>query len=97
MNSDDDAQYFFKPFAHSLNGIQKALIEHHGTSLSWAKTAAFFGISKGTAWRIGTQKYEPKSPEIRKQLGLPEIITVRVYRDPETGRYCKEVKAGGER
>lgn len=38
---------------------------------SWAHLGAFYGVPKGTLWRIAQTDYEPKDRAIRLRLGLP--------------------------
>lgn len=71
-----------------IERIRAKLIEQRNTLMTYSQIAEFWGISKGTAWRIVTSGYEPKKASIRKQLGLPEIITVPVYRNNK-GRFSK--------
>lgn len=66
-----------------LYAIQERLKAHHGTGLSWRQIAAlkpFQGVSPGTLCAIAKGR-DPKDPEIRRILGLPEIITIQVKRD----------------
>jgi hypothetical protein len=48
----------------------------------------FKGIPPGTLCAIFNGR-EPKKPEHRRILGLPEIIVHRAVRDPKTGRFIK--------
>lgn len=38
---------------------------------SWREVARKYDITPALAWRIANQEYEPKSPLIRRKLGLP--------------------------
>ena len=46
------------------------LEEAHGSSMSWRKVGAEFGISAAMAHRVARRGYLPKSRTIRKRLGL---------------------------
>lgn len=61
--------------------------------LTWREIAAmdeFKGIPPGTLCSFYNGR-EPKKPEHRRILGLPEIIIHRVVRDPITGRFISPV------
>lgn len=55
---------------------------------SWIKVANELDVSPAMAWRVAKQGYEPKDPEIRKKLGFPEIIQLKVHRD-EKGKFTE--------
>ena len=69
-------------------GIQARVKELYGVLGSWPKVGAKLGVSPAMAWRVAKQGYEPKDPEIRKKLGFPEIIQVKVHRDKK-GQFSK--------
>jgi hypothetical protein len=66
------------PIVKALDGLQQALICHHGTSHSWGKTAAAYGLSKAMAHLIATTGYEPRTQPVRQALGLPPLGTIQM-------------------
>jgi len=58
-------------FGRVVRAVQRA----YRSNPSWSHIAALYGVSKGTANRVG-HGYEPKSPAIRRALRLPIYIRV---------------------
>ena len=63
------------------DGLRARLEERHGATGSWRAVAVEFGnpaIKPGTLHAIARRSYEPKRPDLRRALGLPELATVTV-------------------
>jgi len=75
--------------SYSIEGLRIRLTElHRSKSLRKISLEFYDGeVSHGTIDRI-IKGHEPKKLSIRKKLGLPEIIEVRVYRNGK-GRFSK--------
>lgn len=58
----------------SIQYIRRQLIKSHRKTQNWRTTAALFGLTSGTAFRIAERNYEPKDPHIRHALGLPALL-----------------------
>ena len=52
-----------------------------------------FEVPKIVVWRIANDGYEPQKNEIRRALGLSEIIIIRQKRDTK-GRYMRKLSQG---
>jgi uncharacterized protein (UPF0264 family) len=66
-----------------------ALIEHlenERLEKSWTALAKEYGLYPAIMWRIVNEEYEPKRPDIRKKLGLPQVIRVPIQRG-KNGRF----------
>ena len=74
---------------YNIEGLRHQLIELHRTkSLRKISSEHYDGkVSHGTIDRI-IKGHEPKREDIREALGLPELITVPVYRNHK-GRFSK--------
>ena len=68
--------------------ISNILLNQHAELKSWAKVAAIYDLNKALVWKVAKTNYEPKDPEIRAKLGLPQVIQQVVHRD-EHGRFRK--------
>lgn len=69
-----------------LARLQKKLAEQYKEMGSWDKVGKHYGVHRIVVWRIVNDDYEPKLNEVRRKLGLPEIIQRRAYRD-KSGRF----------
>ena len=69
-----------------LKQAQRMMQEQKMAGMTWQKIADDWGLSKATAWRIGTKGHEPKENRIRRIIGEPEIILIKVYRN-ELGQF----------
>lgn len=56
-----------------LGDVRRDLKRAYQRLKSWRLVGAEFGVSKGMAFRIVVQRYEPKDREIRERLGLNPI------------------------
>lgn len=63
----------------------QALREKFGT---WQAVGDFYGVSRALVWRIVNDGYEPQDNDLRRKLGLDEIIYFRAARD-SAGRFQK--------
>jgi hypothetical protein len=54
---------------------------------SYGQVAEFLDVSKALVWRAHKEGYIPKDNELRRRLGLPEIVISKKFRDPESGRF----------
>ena len=71
-----------------LAKLQEKLAEQYKEMGSWDKVGTYYGVHRIVVWRIVNDDYEPKSNEVRRKLGLPEIIQRRAYRNP-AGQFTK--------
>ena len=71
-----------------LARLQKEIAEFYDDLGSWEKVGDHYGVHRIVVWRIVNQGYEPKSNDVRRKLGLPEIIQRKAYRD-EAGRFAR--------
>ena len=71
-----------------LDRLQKKLAEQYKEMGSWDKVGTHYKVHRIVVWRIVNDDYEPKSNEIRRKLGLPEIIQRKAYRD-KSGRFAR--------
>jgi len=60
----------------ACNAIQTRLFELYDHLHSWRAVGLELEISGAMAWRVANQGYEPKDPEIRAKLGLPQIVEI---------------------
>jgi hypothetical protein len=63
----------------------------HDEGMSWRQIAAlpeFEGIPAGTLCSIAKGDFEPRANEVRRRLGLTEIVQQEVLRD-ERGRFMR--------
>lgn len=69
------------------DAIRKRLNQLHDEDhLSWRKIAEmpeFEGVPAGTLCSFAKGNYTPKNNEIRKILGLSEIVERHIYRNPK--------------
>ena len=56
--------------------LSETILDVYSDLHTWQKVGDKYGISRGMAYRIAVNKYEPKTPEIRKKLGLPVAVSV---------------------
>lgn len=74
------------------SAIRRRLIElHDQDGLSWRQIAdlpEFSDLKAGTLCSFAKGDYEPKDNDIRRRLGLTEIVTVEVKRN-RLGRFEK--------
>jgi len=66
-----------------------ALIEHlenERLEKSWTALAKEYGLYPAILWRIVNESYEPRRADIRKKLGLPQVIRVPIQRG-KNGRF----------
>lgn len=56
----------------SLTHLRAEIHRAYKRQQNWRRAAAEFGINPGTAWDI-CHGYEPKSPSLRRKLGLPAL------------------------
>ena len=67
--------------AYTWNTLQDTL-KHLYAAKSLRQIAKQFGVSYGTIHRC-LNGIQPKDPEIRKRLGLPQIIQQKVHRNQD--------------
>jgi len=73
------------------NAIVGRLNALYGSGMTWREIGAVYGVSGAMAFRVATQDYEPKDPQIRKRLGLPVPVTTW---KGEGGRFVKRDRPG---
>ena len=73
-----------------LNEVQAEIAKMRADKKSYQFIGDKYGVNKGIIWRIYKSDYEPKNKEIRKKLGLENIMVdfVRQVRN-EKGRFAK--------
>ena len=71
--------------AYSWKVLSDALRQEYAATKSLRKIAEKYGVSHGVIYRC-LKGQEPKDPEIRENLGLPQIIEIKVHRN-EKGRF----------
>ena len=57
---------------------------------TWERVGEHYGVPKIVVWRIVNDNYEPKKNEIRRLLGLSEIIEYKIRRNSK-GRFAKDI------
>lgn len=57
--------------------LQARIKKAYQKEKNWRRVAQQFGINEGTAWDIA-HGYEPKTPELRRKLGLPSLAPAPV-------------------
>ena len=57
---------------------------------TWIAVGKFYGVHRAVVWRIVNQDYVPKRNDLRRKLGLPEILQQSARRDPK-GRFAKSI------
>lgn len=72
-----------------LDRLQKKLAEQYSEMGSWERVGEHYGVHRVVVWRIVNDDYEPMANDVRRKLGLPEIIQRRAYRDKKSGRFAK--------
>ena len=70
--------------------LANKLIALHGELGTWEKVGKHYGRPKITLWRIVYDGYEPRGKELRRILGLSEIVEHRIRRDAK-GRFAKDI------
>lgn len=55
---------------------QRNALDEKGNLTSWRKIAKRYGISHASIYRLAMYGTNPKDPEIRKALNLPEFVSV---------------------
>jgi len=87
---EDDKQGRTTRMTIPLEKLQNMIKEKREQGKTWRDVADDYDVNVAVIWRIYNENYEPKNQEIRKRLGLPEIIEIKQYRDPKTGLFVKE-------
>jgi len=73
------------------NAIVRRINELRSGGMTWREIGAVYGVTGAMAYRVATQGYEPKDPEIRRKLGFP--IPVTTWQGPK-GRFIKRDRPG---
>lgn len=68
--------------------LQKEIAELYDNLDSWEKVGKHYGVHRIVVWRIVNNGYEPMANDVRRKLGLPEIIQRKAYRD-KSGRFAR--------
>lgn len=68
--------------------LAKELLERNRNGETWMQMEEKYGVTRAALWRIANENYEPKNSEMRRKLGLRELVQVPVKRDPQ-GRFSK--------
>lgn len=71
----------------SICQLKNALIEAK-KSTTWDELAQKYNVNKGILWMIVNKDYEPKREDIRRNLGLPEMLYVP-YKRNHLGRFTE--------
>jgi len=75
----------------ACNAARRRLLRLHDELGSWRKVGVEIGVTGAMAYRVATQGYQPRDPEIRARLGLPllteslcaDLLTLLINRDGE--------------
>jgi len=73
--------------------LARLLRKSHRTTHSWDITAKDFGITKGLAYRIAKEGYDPADPEIRARLGLGPRPCPTCHRTVKTAKNAEKTHA----
>ena len=68
-----------------IDDVRRDLKKSYKRLKSWRLVGLEFGVSKAMAFRIATQRYEPKDRNIRRALGMEPIRTAPAPVCPECG------------
>ena len=71
-----------------IDDLAQRLLDLHSKLKTWQKVGDIFGVPKIIVWRIAKDDYEPKKNEVRRALGLSEIIEIKQRRNAK-GQYVK--------
>lgn len=76
----------------SISNLRAKIAEMRIDEKSYQYIGDKYGVNKGIIYRIHNSDYEPKDPEIRKRLGLDDIVIdfVRQVRNAKTGTFVRE-------
>jgi hypothetical protein len=76
----------------NIRQLARSLRKAHRETRSWLEVSQRFGITKGLAWRIAKQEYQPRSPQIRERLGLGPLPCRSCHRPLPAPRRIKIVE-----
>jgi len=76
----------------SLETLKIKLIKRKEDGKSWASMAREYDVNPAVLWRIANEDYNPKKPETREKLDLPEITMQETWRD-HLGRFVRKDNA----
>ena len=76
----------------SLSNLKAEIAKMRDADKTYQYIGDKYGVNKGVIYRILHNDYEPKDPEIRKRLGLDDVLIdfVRQVRNSKTGTFVKE-------
>jgi len=69
--------------------IQKRLRAELANGETYASLGRKYGVNRGLIWQIVNRDHEPKDSEIRRRLGLAQIVEIRLRRDAR-GRFASD-------
>ena len=70
----------------TLSELADEILELKSKLITWRAVAQHYSVSPAVVWRIANDGYEPKGNEVRRKLGLEEIVYFRATRD-KRGRF----------
>ena len=79
-----------KIMKNELEILAKKLLDLHDELGTWERVGDHYDMPKITLWRIVNDGYEPKGRDVRRLLGLSEIVEHRIRRDTK-GRFVKDI------
>jgi len=79
------------PRTREIGELRNELVRRKTKDISWASLAEEYGVHRAVLWRIAFDNYEPKRPDLRKQLRLPQVLTQTARRD-EGGRFARRTQ-----
>lgn len=79
----------------TIEVLRRRLVEEHKATVSiafpkgnWAFLARKYGVDRVVMWRLVNNDYEPRKRDIRRKLGLQEVIHQSIVRDA-AGRFTR--------
>ena len=61
-------------------------LQNERAKKTWTALAKEYGLYPAILWRIVNEEYEPKRSDIRRKLGLPQVIQIPIQRG-KNGRF----------
>jgi len=68
-------------FVKTINSVRKEINDTKRLLGTWQAVAAKYGLNRGMIYMIAVNGYEPKTPRIRKRLGLSVMLSAPACRE----------------
>jgi len=72
--------------SRTLPEVAAEISELKAQLLTWRSVADHYGVGVAVVWRIANDGYEPQGNDVRRRLGLEEILHIRAARNKH-GRF----------